>query len=96
MAADDEMMTTYRRADGELILGEYAWFAELPDECSDTPVEYVRQVWQLVDTTDEVSYPPVYDCDHVDCDDDAVSWIKQGDDWYARCVQHGGDPEVDR
>ena len=41
-------MTTYRRADGELIAGEYGWVAELDwFEMDDEPTEYVEEVWKL-------------------------------------------------
>lgn len=49
MERDQDTMTTYRRADGELIGGEYAfvadaeWFFD-----SDDDVELVKEVWQLV------------------------------------------------
>jgi hypothetical protein len=49
---DAKTMTTYRRADGEPIAGEYSWVGTadyLPDEAGDY-LEVIEESWQLVDT----------------------------------------------
>lgn len=42
-------MSTYRRADGELIAGEFGWIADLEyiEEDDGEPQEYVREDWIL-------------------------------------------------
>jgi len=84
------MMTTYKRADGELI-GDYGWVTDL-DGHEDTyiPVDWVREEWQLVSAETVTTYPPLYDCGLEDCDEDADSWKLIDGKWSARCGKHGG------
>lgn len=47
----DKTMTTYKRADGELIGGEFGWVAD-PEyfEDDDEPTQIVEEVWALQST----------------------------------------------
>jgi hypothetical protein len=87
-------MTTWRRADGELVHDEYGWVSERPDEdaeYSDIPIEYVVETWERVEVCTEWVFPPAYTCEHEVCEEDAESWQQMPDGtWQQRCKDHGG------
>jgi hypothetical protein len=57
-------MTTYRRADGELIAGEYGWVGELEwFEMDDEPTEYIEEVWILQSSRSIMVPKPIVDED---------------------------------
>ena len=89
-----ETLTTYKRADGQPVGGDYGWVADfdvaVEIDDSFTPVTYVREVWQRVRSEERTHFPKLYDCDLPDCDNDADSWIMAGGGWHARCGDHGG------
>lgn len=44
-------MTTYKRADGELILDEFGWVADIEYfDDDDEPTQLIEERWQLVST----------------------------------------------
>ena len=69
MTTDTKTMTTYRRADGELIGGEYGWVADTDffDDEEDY-LEVVEEVWTLASTRTLKFGPLSRWCDT--CDED--------------------------
>jgi hypothetical protein len=89
-----ETMTTFKRADGELIAGDYGWVAEADGIADDeTPVEVVEQRWTLAATRTFWILPElVGTCEIEDqepCEDDAVAYCRTVDGvWLATCAVH--------
>ena len=90
-------MTTYKRADGEMIGDEYGWVADLDYfDFDDYPVELVEEVWERRTVRTFWHMPSVlYDCHHEDCDEDAVAWQQDAvGDWRQVCKEHRAEQEV--
>jgi hypothetical protein len=84
-------MTTYKRADGELICGEYGWIGELDHlDDDEMPVELVEEVWVLAATRTFWQFPTrLYGCYIEDCDEDASVWEQDaGGVWREVCEHH--------
>lgn len=84
-------MTTYKRADGELI-SDYGWVGDLDyfddDYCD--PVELVEEVWERKSVRTFWHLPSrLYSCGVADCDEDSVAWQQNElGDWQEVCDQH--------
>lgn len=87
-----ERMTTYKRADGELISGEYGWVGDIEyfdDDEHYTPVEIVEEVWERTASRTFWRFPPLYTCEaDDDCDEDSVVWKQRGESWVQACDKH--------
>jgi hypothetical protein len=73
--ADETKMTTYRRADGRLLGGEWSFATDIESceaegEWSDVPIEYVEEKWMRVAVRRFVL--PV--CNGIGCDAPATFW----------------------
>lgn len=68
--ADDKpvTMTTFKRADGEMIYGEYGWVADLEyfeeERYDQTGVKIVKEVWVRTEVEEIHLHPPeCYSCE---------------------------------
>lgn len=89
-------MTTYKRADGELIGDSAGWVTELDwfDDGLDEPLELIEERWIRSHVSQIWVFPPLYDCgieDEDPCDEDAVEWWRSPDGvWLPLCEKHRG------
>lgn len=72
-STDPERMTTYKRADGELMCGEWGWVTEMDSveaEAYDAiePIEFIEEVW----VRQSVRTFKLPTCNQ--CDEDAEYW----------------------
>lgn len=89
---------TYKRADGELIIDEYAWVTDL-DQFDDEeyPVELIEETWERASVRRFWHFPDkVYSCEietgEGPCDEDAVKWWQSPDGvWLQVCPKHRDD-----
>lgn len=78
---------TYRHADGEAVGNEFGWVTDLDyfDDYYD-PVELIEESWVRMKVRRFWHLPAtLYDCDLLDCDEDAVAW-EPGPDGIPRQV----------
>lgn len=86
-------MTTYKRADRDLIYGEYGWVTDLDYfDDADDPIELVEEVWERRSTRRIVKLPNAYSCaveDEEPCEEDADAWWLTDDGvWLSVCPAH--------
>lgn len=96
----DNDLVTYRRADGELIAGEFSFVTTLEYFDSDgEATELIEERWTL-DTYRTVIAPKtdgrccvfeVPDTNGDWCEVDAVGWTWNDEAWEPRCAKHGGE-----
>ena len=83
--AELKTMTTFRRADGELIWGEYRFVGEEEFFDNDFPhTEVVKETWVLR-SSEEMRLPKSCDC----CDCTGHEWRNDGDDYPNECDKCG-------
>lgn len=87
-------MTTYKRADGELLAGDYGWVTDLDAlDDDEAPVEVVRETWIRTSTrTIWHIADPIGTCEIEDqepCEEPAVAWWRSSDGvWLQVCAAH--------
>jgi hypothetical protein len=99
MTTEAKSMTTYQRADRELIGGDYSFVTSvdsLQDDLLDEPVEFIEEVWERRSVRRFWQMPTAYSCAVEDggepCEEDAVGWWRSPDGvWLQACQRHGGD-----
>ena len=94
---EPKQMTTWRRADGELIGGDYSFVTDADSltyevDASSAPMEYVEEVWELRSSRPLIGFPYFYSCEVGECDMDAVGWRVPTPrlPWRQACKKHGG------
>ena len=87
MSADDYDLTTYKRADGEMIADEFGWVADIDYfEDLDEPIKLVREDWRRIKRI-EFWHPDFGHC--AECGED----VPLPDDYDGKMLLYCADPE---